>query len=74
MTCQSACVPLRLSRSWYLPSVVQFMQVRGTISSRLAQSTLRTLIDRLRGETMPEGIAKTNGRIEATQIDVSANI
>ena len=33
-----------------------------------AQSTLRTLIDRLRGETMPEGIAKTNGRIEATQV------
>ena len=37
-----------------------------------AQSTLRTLIDRLRGETMPDGIAKTNGRIEATQIDVAA--
>ena len=37
-----------------------------------AQSTLRTLIDRLRGETMPEGIAKTNGRIEATQVDVAA--
>jgi HlyD family secretion protein len=37
-----------------------------------AQSTLRTLIDRLRGEAMPEGIAKINGRIEATQIDVSA--
>jgi HlyD family secretion protein len=37
-----------------------------------AQSTLRTLIDRLRGEAMPEGITKINGRIEATQIDVSA--
>jgi len=37
-----------------------------------AQSTLRTLIDRLRGEAMPEGITKINGRIEATQIDVAA--
>jgi HlyD family secretion protein len=30
------------------------------------------LIDRLRGATMPEGIAKSNGRIEATQIDIAA--
>src|SRR5262245_64986343 len=36
-----------------------------------AQS-LQTLIDYLRGARMPEGIVKTNGRIEATQIDVSA--
>jgi HlyD family secretion protein len=37
-----------------------------------AQSRLRNLIARLRGETMPVGIVKTNGRIEATQVDVSA--
>jgi len=37
-----------------------------------AQSKLHTLIDQLRGATMPEGVAKTNGRIEATQVDVSA--
>ena len=37
-----------------------------------AQSKLQTLIDYLRGARMPEGIVKTNGRIEATQIDVSA--
>ena len=37
-----------------------------------AQSRLRDFIKRLRGETLPEGIVKTNGRIEATQIDISA--
>jgi HlyD family secretion protein len=42
------------------------------LSSAHAQSRLRTLIDRLRGATLPEGIVKTNGRIEATQVDVSA--
>ncbi|GGF66952.1 hemolysin secretion protein D [Azorhizobium oxalatiphilum] len=37
-----------------------------------AQSRLKVLIERLRGDTMPEGIIKTNGRIEATQVDVSS--
>jgi HlyD family secretion protein len=37
-----------------------------------AQSMLGNLIARLRGETMPKGIVKTNGRLEATQVDVSA--
>ncbi len=37
-----------------------------------AQSRLKQLIDRLRGQKMPEGIAKSNGRIEATQVDVAA--
>ena len=31
-----------------------------------------TLINHLRGRDMPEGIVKTNGRIEATQVDVAA--
>src|SRR5271165_3205801 len=33
---------------------------------------VESLINRLRGHDMPEGIVKTNGRIEATQVDVSA--
>ncbi|CAM5323127.1 Multidrug resistance protein MdtN OS=Afipia felis OX=1035 GN=mdtN_1 PE=4 SV=1 [Afipia felis] len=37
-----------------------------------AQSRIKALIERLRGDAMPEGIVKTNGRIEATQIDVSS--
>ena len=37
-----------------------------------AQSKARSLLDRLLGKTMPEGIVKTNGRIEATQVDVAA--
>lgn len=37
-----------------------------------AQSRIKALIERLRGDTMPDGIVKTNGRIEATQIDVAS--
>jgi HlyD family secretion protein len=37
-----------------------------------AQSRVMDWINRLRGEVLPEGIVKSNGRIEATQIDVSA--
>jgi len=37
-----------------------------------ARSKVQSLIEQLRGEAMPNGIAKTNGRIEATQIDVAA--
>ena len=33
---------------------------------------IRTLLDRVMGKTMPEGIVKTNGRLEATQVDVAA--
>ena len=33
---------------------------------------IRNLIARLRGQTLPEGIVKSNGRIEATQVDVSS--
>ena len=36
------------------------------------QSKLHTLIDKLRGADMPAGIVKTNGRIEATQVDIAA--
>jgi HlyD family secretion protein len=37
-----------------------------------AESVVRNLLDRLRGKTMPEGIFRTNGRLEATQVDVAA--
>jgi HlyD family secretion protein len=36
------------------------------------QAKLHTLIDKLRGTDMPAGVVKTNGRIEATQIDIAA--
>ena len=36
------------------------------------QTKLHTLIDKLRGVDMPAGIVKTNGRIEATQVDIAA--
>jgi HlyD family secretion protein len=37
-----------------------------------ARTAVETLIARLRGRDMPDGIVKSNGRIEATQVDVSA--
>ncbi len=48
---------------------------RGGVSlvpSADAQGMIRNLIARLRGQTLPEGIVKSNGRIEATQVDVSS--
>ena len=37
-----------------------------------ARTAVETLINRLRGKDMPDGIVKTNGRIEATEVDVAA--
>src|ERR1700728_4275306 len=37
-----------------------------------AEGPLRNLIARLRGQTLPDGVVKSNGRIEATQVDVSS--
>jgi HlyD family secretion protein len=45
----------------------------GFVSSAHAQpEPIRRLIDWLRGLTMPAGIVKAEGRVEATQIDVSS--
>ena len=38
-----------------------------------ARAAVETLINRLRGRDMPEGIVKSNGRLEATEVDVAAN-
>jgi HlyD family secretion protein len=37
-----------------------------------ARTAVETLINRLRGKDMPDGIIKTNGRIQATEVDVAA--
>jgi HlyD family secretion protein len=37
-----------------------------------ARTAVESLINRLRGRDMPDGIVKTNGRIEATEVDVAA--
>ncbi len=37
-----------------------------------ARKKVETLINHLRGKDMPDGIVKTNGRIEATEVDVAA--
>ena len=42
------------------------------VPSAHAQGLIRNLIARLRGQTLPDGVVKSNGRIEATQVDVSS--
>lgn len=37
-----------------------------------AKTVVESLINRLRGRDMPEGIVKANGRLEATEVDVAA--
>lgn len=37
-----------------------------------ARTAVESLINRLRGRDMPEGIVKSNGRLEATEVDVAA--
>ena len=48
----------------------------GVLIALMAEANLRekarSLLDRVLGELMPEGIVKTNGRIEAIQVDVAA--
>jgi HlyD family secretion protein len=36
------------------------------------RTKVRSMLDRVLGKSMPDGIYKTNGRIEATQVDVAA--
>jgi len=42
------------------------------VATAQAQPRLKKLIARLRGTGLPEGIAQSNGRLEATQVDVSS--
>jgi HlyD family secretion protein len=56
-----------------LPSTNMVSSIAKVVSPTAeAQSRIRTLLDRVMGRTMPEGIFKTNGRLEATQVDVAA--
>src|SRR5262249_9040551 len=53
------------------PKTAQAQRAQRSPTDQL-RSQVETLINRLRGRTMPDGIVKSNGRIEATQVDVSA--
>jgi HlyD family secretion protein len=55
---------LALTGSGVLPSGAVFEQAQA--------QPLRNLIAKLRGSQLPDGIVKSNGRIEATQVDVSS--
>jgi HlyD family secretion protein len=43
-----------------------------TMAAAEAQNFLQNMLTRLRGERLPAGIVKSNGRIEATQINISS--
>ncbi|MGE4372795.1 MAG: HlyD family secretion protein [Xanthobacter sp.] len=60
-----------LSGSGLLIRSAQAQQSGGTPLEK-AKAAVETLINHLRGIDMPEGIVKSNGRIEATEVDVSA--
>jgi len=51
----------------YLPPLIA-----DALSPAAQAKSKPSLFDRLLGRTMPPGIVKTNGRIEATQVDVAA--
>jgi HlyD family secretion protein len=55
-------------------SMIGTAQAQSTKQSPIerAKTAVESLINRLRGRDMPEGIVKTNGRLEATQVDVAA--
>ena len=53
------------------PSVGGVLSPTAEAKSKVS-AKVRSLLDRVLGKSMPEGIVKTNGRIEATQVDVAA--
>src|SRR5262245_22792077 len=55
-----------------LPMHAAWAQTKSKSPPEQVQSAVQNLIARLRGHTMPKGIVKSNGRIEATQVDVAA--
>src|SRR5499427_3291359 len=66
----AAIVVLASHNLLYAPSGGEFLAT--THAQSRTQLKVQKLIDDLRGSSMPKDIAKTNGRIEATQIDVAA--
>jgi HlyD family secretion protein len=56
-----------------LPAASVHSFVGGLLSpTAQAQSKVRNMLDRVLGRSLPDGIVKTNGRLEATQVDVAA--
>jgi HlyD family secretion protein len=73
-----ACIAVSMLSSGLAASGEALMIVSAQAQSKQqdpleqARTAVETLINRLRGRDMPEGIVKSNGRIEATQVDVAA--
>jgi len=54
------------------PAATHFLVGNYLSPAAQAKGPVRNMLDRVLGRNMPEGIVKTNGRIEATQVDVAA--
>ena len=74
LVCVAVSITGRGSRLFGSTLLIDAAQAQSAQQNPLekARTAVETLINRLRGRDMPEGIVKTNGRIEATQVDVSA--
>jgi HlyD family secretion protein len=68
LTLGSFADPVLLGSTAYAQSQFQTL----IASAAHAQSKIQAMIDRLRNGATSKGIAKSNGRIEATQVDVAA--
>ncbi len=56
-----------------LPAAVTHSFVGNYLSPEAqAKGPVRNMLDRVLGRNLPDGVVKTNGRIEATQVDVAA--
>ncbi|MFK8253381.1 HlyD family secretion protein [Ancylobacter terrae] len=62
-TLAGAAAPVRAQAPAAAPPAQAQMQMPALVQS---------LLDRLRGRTLPDGIVSSNGRIEATQVDIAA--
>jgi HlyD family secretion protein len=71
LACAALSVAVGFSISALLVDTAQAEAAQKSPIER-AKTAVETLINRLRGRDMPEGIVKSNGRLEATEVDVAA--
>ena len=70
--CWCSCSPPAACRCGGFRASLCWSPVISHRAGEVESAKVRSLLDRVLGKTMPDGIVKTNGRIEATQVDVAA--
>src|SRR6516225_4224586 len=64
----ASSVPVQFAAGRHIASSL----LSSTAQAKSLRERARSLLDRVRGQSMPESIFKTNGRLEATEVDVAA--